>query len=229
MATPCVPAATSAVVGAIASHRSVLHSLGIPESTDEDPLHGVRVLAERVADNDPPAVRALRQAATEIGEIAAMLVYMFNPRTLVIGGPLSELRDDLLSGVRAAVYQRALPLATRKLTITTAQLGSGSGIHGGIALATRDVFSPEGIARMLVGWTVEAGPAGGARWRAGPPVARTPVSRPASAGGTPCRRRADSCRPGSPSGSRRAPRTSPRGCRCTGTGSRPANRPSGPW
>ena len=84
------------------------------------------------------------------GEIAAMLVYMFNPRTLVLGGPLSELRDDLLSGVRAAVYKRALPLATRKLTITTAQLGNGSGVHGGIALATRDVFSPEGIARMLV-------------------------------------------------------------------------------
>ena len=96
-------------VGAIASHRSILRGLGIPESTDEDPLYGVHVLAERVADNDPPAVRALRQAATEIGEIAAMLVYMFNPRTLVLGGPLSELRDDLLSGVRAAVYQRALP------------------------------------------------------------------------------------------------------------------------
>ncbi len=147
-------------VGAIASHRSILRGLGIPESTDDDPLYGVHVLAERVADNDPPAVRALRQAATEIGEIAAMLVYMFNPRTLVLGGPLSELRDDLLSGVRAAVYQRALPLATRKLTITTAQLGNGSGVHGGIALATRDVFSPEGIARMLVE-DAEGAPAAG--------------------------------------------------------------------
>lgn len=78
-----------------------------------------------------------------------MLVYMFNPRTLVLGGPLSELRDDLLSGVRAVVYQRALPLATRKLTITTTQLGENSAIHGGIALARRDVFSEQGIARML--------------------------------------------------------------------------------
>ncbi|MEV2231720.1 ROK family protein [Streptomyces phaeochromogenes] len=136
-------------VGALASHRAVLRSLGIPEATGEDPLHGAHELALRVANSDPPALHALRQAATEIGEVVAMLVHMFNPRTLVLGGPLSELRDDLLSGVRAVVYQRALPLATRKLTITTTQLGAAAGIHGGIALATQDIFSPPGIARLL--------------------------------------------------------------------------------
>ncbi|MDW6064462.1 ROK family protein [Streptomyces sp. FXJ1.4098] len=137
-------------VGALASHRAVLRTLGIPEATEADPQYGVHELRERVANNDPPAVRALRQAAAEIGELAAMLVYMFNPRTLVLGGPLSELRDELLSGVRAVVYQRALPLATRKLTITTAQLGAASALHGAVALATRDVFSERGIARLLV-------------------------------------------------------------------------------
>ncbi|NGO06689.1 ROK family protein [Streptomyces sp. HC44] len=136
-------------VGAVASHRAVLRRLGIPESTDDDPLYGTHELVQRVANNDPPAVRALREAATELGEVVAMLVYMFNPRTLVLGGPLSDLRDDLLSGVRAVVYQRALPLATRKLTITTTQLAGDSGIHGAIALATRDVFSAQGVARML--------------------------------------------------------------------------------
>ncbi|MER5429977.1 ROK family protein [Streptomyces sp. NPDC002588] len=137
-------------VRAVASHRAILRTLGIPETTDDDPRHGERELAERVADNDPSAVHALRQAATAIGEVAAMLVLMYNPRTLVLGGPLSDLRDDLLSGVRAVVYQRALPLTTRKLTITTARSDGTSAIHGGIALALRDVFSEQGIARMLV-------------------------------------------------------------------------------
>ncbi|MER5789271.1 ROK family transcriptional regulator [Streptomyces sp. NPDC001980] len=136
-------------VGAIASHRAVLRGLGIPESTDEDPLYGTRELARRIADSDPTALHAVRQAATEIGEVVAMLVHMFNPRTLVLSGPLSELRDDLVSAVRAAVYQRALPLATRKLTITATQLKGTSGLHGGIALATQDVFSPAGIAGLL--------------------------------------------------------------------------------
>ncbi|MFI5679530.1 ROK family transcriptional regulator [Streptomyces cellulosae] len=136
-------------VGALASHRAVLRGLGIAESTADDPLHGTRELARRIADADPTALHAVRQAATEIGEVVAMLVHMFNPRTVVLAGPLSQLRDDLVSAVRAAVYQRALPLATRKLTITASQLKGGSGLHGGIALATQDVFSPTGIARLL--------------------------------------------------------------------------------
>ncbi|MFI1338315.1 ROK family protein [Streptomyces sp. NPDC020845] len=136
-------------VGAIASHRAVLRGLGIPESTDDDLLYGTRVLAERIANSDPTALHAVRQAATEIGEVVAMLVHMFNPRSVILAGPLSELRDDLVSAVRAAVYQRALPLATRKLTITATQLKGSSGLHGGIALATQDVFGPAGIARLL--------------------------------------------------------------------------------
>ncbi|WP_229713694.1 ROK family transcriptional regulator [Streptomyces fuscichromogenes] len=141
-------------VGALASHKAVLRSLGIPESTDEDPLHGARELARRIADSDPTALHAVRQAATEIGEIVAMLVHMFNPRTVVLAGPLSELRDDLVSAVRAAVYQRALPLATRKLTITASRLRGSAGVHGGIALATQEVFSPAGIAELLAGSSI---------------------------------------------------------------------------
>lgn len=136
-------------VGALASHRAVLRGLGIPEVADGDVLHGTRELARRIADSDPTALHAVRQAATEVGEVVAMLVHMFNPRTVVLGGPLSELRDDLVSAVRAAVYQRALPLATRKLTITATRLKSASGLHGGIALAMREVFGPGGVARLL--------------------------------------------------------------------------------
>ncbi|MFD0448318.1 hypothetical protein ACFQ10_47810 [Streptomyces indonesiensis] len=52
--------------------------------------------------------------------------------------------------MRAVVYQRALPLATRKLTITTTRLGAASAIYGAVALATGDVFSERGTARLLV-------------------------------------------------------------------------------
>jgi hypothetical protein len=67
----------------------------------------------------------------------------------VLGGPLSELHDEILSGVRAAVYEKALPLATRKLVITPSQLGTDAGITGAIALACREVFSLPGLGRLL--------------------------------------------------------------------------------
>ncbi|MEV1064865.1 hypothetical protein [Streptomyces sp. NPDC050263] len=52
--------------------------------------------------------------------------------------------------MRAVVYERALPLTTRKPPVTTARPDGACAIHGGIALALRDVFSGQGIARMLV-------------------------------------------------------------------------------
>jgi predicted NBD/HSP70 family sugar kinase len=134
---------------AVASFGAVLRALDIPESSSRDQLRGTRVLAERLAAGDATALHCIRQAATEIGEIVAMLVHVYNPRTLVLGGALSDQRDEILSGVRAVVYERALPLATRKLTITTTQLGDDAGTTGGVDLAVRTIFSDEGLTRLL--------------------------------------------------------------------------------
>ncbi|MFD4501489.1 hypothetical protein [Streptomyces sp. NPDC058457] len=52
--------------------------------------------------------------------------------------------------MRAVGYRRALPLTTRALVITTTSPDSTSTLDGGIVLALRDVFSEQGIARLLV-------------------------------------------------------------------------------
>ncbi|MFF1400991.1 ROK family protein [Streptomyces sp. NPDC058287] len=134
---------------AVASYRAVLTALGIDESPADDPSQASRELARLVSDSDTQALFRVRQAAGDIGEVVAMLIHTLNPRTLVLGGPLSEFHDEILSGVRAAVYERALPLATRKLTITTSQLGTDAGITGAVVLATRELFSSQGVARIL--------------------------------------------------------------------------------
>ncbi|WP_460343092.1 ROK family protein [Actinoallomurus acanthiterrae] len=134
---------------AVASYRAVLTDLGIDSSSVDDRLHASRELARLVADSDTRALHRIRQAAANIGEVVAMLVHTINPRMLVLGGPLTELQDEILSGVRAAVYEQALPLATRKLIIIPSRLGSDAGIVGAIALASREIFSRSGVARLL--------------------------------------------------------------------------------
>jgi len=134
---------------AVASYRAVLNDLDISVDSDEDHIHASALLGRRVANSDAATVRRLREAAADLGEVVAMLIHTLNPRTLVLGGPLSEVQDEILSGVRAAVYERALPLATRKLTITTTQLGSDAGIVGAVALSSREIFSPAGLTRLL--------------------------------------------------------------------------------
>lgn len=133
----------------IGSYRAVLRDLDIPSTPTDDPLRGSRLLADRVATGDPKALQRIRHAAASIGDVAATLVQLYNPRTLVLGGLLAELHDEILSGVRAVVYDRALPLFTRQLTITTSTLGNQAGTTGAITLALKNVFNTDGLARLL--------------------------------------------------------------------------------
>ena len=134
---------------AIASCRAILRTLDIPQATDTDPGHGLHVLSQRIADGDGRALYEVGRAGTEIGVLAATLVHVFNPSSLVLAGPLTEACDELLSSVRAMVYSRAPSLATRKLVITTSQLGEPVALIGATVLAFGEVFSRGGVARLL--------------------------------------------------------------------------------
>lgn len=98
------------------------------------------------------ALRYVRLAAQSIGEVMATLVSLYNPSHVVLGGALAELRDELLAGIRGVVYQRALPLATRHLSIESTAFGNRVGVLGATILATEGALSPVGISR----WTTPA-------------------------------------------------------------------------
>jgi predicted NBD/HSP70 family sugar kinase len=127
----------------------MLGALGIPETTPDDPGHGIRTLARCLADGDPRALQEVLRAGQQIGELAAMLVHVYNPSSLVLAGPVTEACDELLSAVRALVYGRAQSLATRRLVITTSQLGAWVSLIGATVLAFHHVFSKGGVARLL--------------------------------------------------------------------------------
>ena len=105
-------------------------------------------LSAMVSAGDVIAIRLVREAAAQIGEVVATLVNMFNPACIVLGGKLAHMSDDLLSGVRAAVYRRAPPLATRRLTIENSLVGREAGILGGIALGVDSALSTQGLQQL---------------------------------------------------------------------------------
>jgi predicted NBD/HSP70 family sugar kinase len=134
---------------AVASCRAILTALDIPEHTPDDPAHGLRLLCERLANGDAQALHEVARVGVEIGEVVAMLVLTFNPRTLVLSGPVADACDELLASIRAVVYRRAPSLATRKLVITTSQLGERAGLIGAVVLAVQQAFSRDGVGRLL--------------------------------------------------------------------------------
>jgi predicted NBD/HSP70 family sugar kinase len=98
-----------------------------------------------IARADPTTLGLVREAASLIGEVVAMLVHFYNPARVTIGGSVTAASDELLAGVRSVVYQRALPLATRNLVLANSVLGEYAGLAGAAVLGIERVLSAEEI------------------------------------------------------------------------------------
>jgi hypothetical protein len=81
--------------------------------------------------------------------VLASLVNFYNPSTVVVGGSMADLRDDLMAGIRSVVYHRTLPLATRRLTIEATALGLRAGVTGSVMLAAEHACSPAAMSQVL--------------------------------------------------------------------------------
>lgn len=96
-----------------------------------------------------PALRGIRQAGRDIGEVLAGAVNFFNPSIIVIGGSLALAGDHLIAGVREVIYQRSLPLATRHLRIAAARTGEAGGAIGAGVMVIEHALAPERVDALL--------------------------------------------------------------------------------
>jgi predicted NBD/HSP70 family sugar kinase len=135
--TGCVEAVASG-----AAIAATLREAGLPAERVSD-------VVRLVAAGDPAARRQVRLAAQRLGEVLASLVSFYNPDTIVLGGSIASLHDDLLADIRAAVYRRARPLATRTVAIEPTLLGRRAGMEGARRLAAHHLLSPQGLNQIL--------------------------------------------------------------------------------
>lgn len=128
-----------AVAGGRALVREI-HDYGLGATTSRDVAHLVR-------SQNRDAVRLVRQAGRNLGEVLAMLVNALNPEMIVIGGDLAV--EQLFAGVREIVYQRSTALATRHLQILPSALADRAGITGAATMAIERVLAPDAVDAAL--------------------------------------------------------------------------------
>ncbi|MFC7328867.1 ROK family transcriptional regulator [Marinactinospora rubrisoli] len=145
----CVEAVASAAAMLDRLRRSAADHPETPAAPGRRPPRDIDDLRSLLRSGDPEAVRVVRESAGTIGEIAALLVHVYNPARIVLGGAVSQDSDDLLAGVRGVVYRRALPLATRHLTLAPSVLGASAGVTGGVVLGVEHILSPDGISGLM--------------------------------------------------------------------------------
>lgn len=127
------------------------HALAEALTAQGIPAAGARDVVELSRNGSVPALRALRQAGRDIGEVLAASVNMFNPSVIVIGGALAQAGDHLLAGVREIIYQRSLPLATENLSIVSSKAGESAGVIGAAVMVIEHCLSPEHAETLVMG------------------------------------------------------------------------------
>ncbi|MFJ2770699.1 ROK family protein [Streptomyces sp. NPDC087300] len=132
-----------AIAGGAALARR-LAGLGLDATSGSD-------VVRLVKSGNRDAVRMVREAGRSVGEVLAGLVNFFNPDTVVVGGALAAVHDQLLAGVREAVYRRSHPLATHVLRIEPSRTGENAAAVGAGILAVEHALSPRQVDRVLAG------------------------------------------------------------------------------
>ncbi len=112
-------------------------------------VDGVRDLVRLVQAGDPTVTAMTREAGRTIGIAIADAVSLLNPAVVVVGGDLGDAAANLVAGIRETVYARCLPLATRRLEITSTTLGRSAGLIGLAKTVTDHLYAPARIDEQL--------------------------------------------------------------------------------
>ncbi|MFC0436084.1 ROK family transcriptional regulator [Kutzneria buriramensis] len=114
----------------VASGAALVAQLGLASTAD--------VLAA-TEDADARVITAVRRAGGLLGEVLATVVNFANPDGVLLGGALAGC-EAFVAAVRGALYERCLPLATRRLRIDIVYGGADSGLLGAGSLAMESVL-----------------------------------------------------------------------------------------
>jgi predicted NBD/HSP70 family sugar kinase len=115
---------------------------GVPAETSRDVVRLVR-------EGNVAAIRLVREAGRLLGHVLAGAVNLLNPSVIVIGGDIAEAEEHLFAGVREAIYQRSLPLATKHLRIAASQLSDRAAVIGAAVTVIEHALSPSTLDSTL--------------------------------------------------------------------------------
>lgn len=98
---------------------------------------GMNEIIEAAKSDDVLSIDLITGIGEKLGRGISVLINLFNPELVVIGGPLSEVGDYLMLPIRTALNKYSLRLVTRDTTLRLSTLGDTAGVLGA-ALLTRN-------------------------------------------------------------------------------------------
>ncbi len=104
--------------------------------------HGAALLdlIEAARQGDPGCRRIIAEAGAALGRGVAIVVNMFNPQMVVVGGEIAEAGELLLDPMRRAMELGALGNALAELRLVPGELGRRAALRGALRSALASTF-----------------------------------------------------------------------------------------
>lgn len=117
------------------AHVLQAHAEGRHTTLNPDAPISARAVAQAATSGDAVARKILNIAGEKTGEAFAILIDLFNPDRIVIGGIAMRLGDAILKPARDVIARECLPHAAAACSVVTAQLDERIGDVAAICVA----------------------------------------------------------------------------------------------
>ncbi|HVX44653.1 MAG TPA: ROK family transcriptional regulator [Mycobacteriales bacterium] len=121
--------------------RRLLELAGYSPNVSSDPEELLQEIVQRAAAGESRAVRAFDEIGRQLGAGAAILVNLFNPRTLVLGGYFGRAARQLVPEVKNQVRSLTLAGDTRNCQVAASSLGLRAAARGAAGLVVESVLA----------------------------------------------------------------------------------------
>ncbi|MEY3739255.1 MAG: hypothetical protein RL544_2033, partial [Bacteroidota bacterium] len=102
-------------------------------------------IIQATKNDDPLCIELLAEIGEKLGRGLAILINIFNPELIILGGILSETDDYLKLPVKSAINKYSLSLVNTDTQFKTSSLGEKAGFLGACLIARNKIFSGRDI------------------------------------------------------------------------------------
>lgn len=97
-------------------------------------------IIEAAQNDDMLCIELIAQLGEKIGKGIAILINIFNPELVILGGTLAETGDLIRLPVKSALNKFSLSLMNNDTLVRMSKLGSKAGVMGGCLIARNNIF-----------------------------------------------------------------------------------------
>lgn len=101
-------------------------------------------IVEAAQNDDTLAIELIEHVGEMLGKGVAVLINLFNPELVILGGTLAQTGDYIRLPLKSALNKYSLSLVNNDSQLKMSKLGEKAGVIGGCLLARNKVFSTTG-------------------------------------------------------------------------------------